>query len=689
MEEYNFRYNETTQSWEQAGEDNSHLPTFNVQSGQWEGSGNPLVPLVNVDVAAPRHQVFSPMLLVPVPVPIPVVPVPSWIPYVPAPLVLPPPQYTNRLATQGSSGELGGEGTKRCGGGDREDVPVSGTGVATPFNVHNVCSSTNSVNLTVATHALPSRKRKLVPVKYPNCITCPLDDCGGIVESSRFREHVGRQHLPPQFNGLGVQDKLHMIRQLIDRTFGEGASFRDTLQLIPNFPEFNFKRDFNMHFEDDFRSSKETAEAIDKFLSFEGIYNLNNPSNIGHISHWSVVLRILMIADQSIRTWFHTLSVPTILSTEISSEIKELIDDMVQLVMVMEEKIDDDDILDIEPGEDFDDNTSDISDSILFSPLRHDVEIVRGVSACCQCPGYADAHFHVFRSRELLKKLGFVLPAVPSFRELMDSLGKCTGETDREELPLRLAIASVCDPHRYNLLLQGNNLELLQGDIRVRIAFGVHPKKVQQVLDPRDRSTFSCNFLRQLRDALTREGVVGFGEIGVDAAVGANLKTQLKHLRLLVVSVKDILVDRSLPIILHLREGPRMSYDHIASGVRKLLCEVLGNEHPVQLHCFKGSKLQMETWAGEFPNVMFSLTAGAMMREPVNSGVADMVANVPLDKLLIETDAPYLNVGGKGLPSTPHSIPGWIGHIAEMRKCCPWALLSGTLENCKRFFRVP
>ena len=72
---------------------------------QWEGSGNPLVN-VNFDVAAPMHRVFSPMLLVPVPVPMPVVPVPSWIPYVPAPLVLPPPQYTNRLATQGSSGGL-------------------------------------------------------------------------------------------------------------------------------------------------------------------------------------------------------------------------------------------------------------------------------------------------------------------------------------------------------------------------------------------------------------------------------------------------------------------------------------------------------------------------------------------------------------------------------------------------------
>ena len=48
--------------------------------------------------------------------------------------------------------------------------------------------------------------------------------------------------------------------------------------------------------------------------------------------------------------------------------------------------IDDNDILDIEPGEDLDDNASEISDSILFSLLRHDEEIVRGVSSCCQCP---------------------------------------------------------------------------------------------------------------------------------------------------------------------------------------------------------------------------------------------------------------------------------------------------------------
>ena len=84
----------------------------------------------------------------------------------------------------------------------------------------------------------------------------------------------------------------------------------------------------------------------------------------------------------------------------------------------------------------------------------------------------------MFRSWEFLKKLGFALPAVPSICELIDSLGRCTREADREELPFELAVASVCDPHRYNLLLQGNNLEQLQGDIRVRKAFGVHPKKV-------------------------------------------------------------------------------------------------------------------------------------------------------------------------------------------------------------------
>ena len=104
-----FRFNPVSASWEQATDDNTHLPTYNTEKEECESSGNPPIN-VNFGVAAPVHQVFGPMLLVPVPVPMPVVPVSSWTPYVPAPLLLPPPQCIHRLATQGSSGEPGRTG---------------------------------------------------------------------------------------------------------------------------------------------------------------------------------------------------------------------------------------------------------------------------------------------------------------------------------------------------------------------------------------------------------------------------------------------------------------------------------------------------------------------------------------------------------------------------------------------------
>ena len=162
-----FRYNQATSSWEQFTDDNSHLPTYNTESEEWESSGNPPIN-VNFGVAVPVHRVFSPMLLVHVPVPMPEVPVSSWTPYVPASLVLPPPQYIYRLATQGSSGEPERKRARRCEGGDKEGLPGSyGAGVITPMN-HSGCASviqisstslSNYVNLTIPTNALSSRKR--------------------------------------------------------------------------------------------------------------------------------------------------------------------------------------------------------------------------------------------------------------------------------------------------------------------------------------------------------------------------------------------------------------------------------------------------------------------------------------------------------------------------------------------------
>ena len=77
----------------------------------------------------------------------------------------------------------------------------------------------------------------------------------------------------------------------------------------------------------------------------------------------------------------------------------------------------------------------------------------------------------------------------------------------------------------------------------------------------------------------------------------------------------------------------------------------------IHLHCFVGSLQEMDNWIVTFPNIMFGISSRSLN----DSLTKETLTKLPLEKMLLENDAPYLH----DLLET--DTPGF-----EEPALCPW-----------------
>ena len=148
-------------------------------------------------------------------------------------------------------------------------------------------------------------------------------------------------------------------------------------------------------------------------------------------------------------------------------------------------------------------------------------------------------------------------------------------------------------------------------------AVGLHPESVDDNYQTQ---------LDTLREQLDRHPWVGIGEVGIDLYWDTSyLEQQKDALRQQVVWA----VERDWPLIIHCRKG----LQHITEVLRPFRDKAKGI-----FHCFSGSVEEAEQIRrlGDF-----RLGIGGVLTFK-NSNLADTLANIPPDRIVLETDAPYL-----------------------------------------------
>jgi len=196
----------------------------------------------------------------------------------------------------------------------------------------------------------------------------------------------------------------------------------------------------------------------------------------------------------------------------------------------------------------------------------------------------------------------------------------------------------------------------------VYAAVGIHPQ---------DSANLPSDWPERLRELLSQPKVVAVGEIGLDYYRDFSPKeTQIKIFREQIIIAKEL----GLPMILH----DRQAHDDI----KQILAEI-GYYRGV-LHCFSGNAAfaQEMTDLGFYISFTGNTTYG-------NKKTDLAVQAVSLDKLMLETDAPFLAPEGKRNETTePANIPLIATKIAELKSLPFETVEAATTQNALTFFHL-
>ena len=164
-------------------------------------------------------------------------------------------------------------------------------------------------------------------------------------------------------------------------------------------------------------------------------------------------------------------------------------------------------------------------------------------------------------------------------------------------------------------------LKLVESYDDVHCTTGIHPCHVQD--DGEDQVTID-----DLINATKHDKVVGIGESGLDYFHRQDTKELQKRLFRMHIQAS---LETDLPLVIHARDAD-------ADIIQILKEEALGKGLRGILHCFSSTRDLMETGLDLGLHISFS---GIITFKRADE-LRDMCKDVPLDRLLVETDAPYL-----------------------------------------------
>lgn len=194
---------------------------------------------------------------------------------------------------------------------------------------------------------------------------------------------------------------------------------------------------------------------------------------------------------------------------------------------------------------------------------------------------------------------------------------------------------------------------------QIYASIGVHPH---------DASKVTAQTYAELRTLATHPKVVAFGEIGLDYHYDFSPREVQREV---FIEQLRLASEVNLPITIHTREA----WDDTMAILRARW------SGPGVMHCFTGDPAQ----AREALDLGFHLSYGGVLTFKTAENVRESARITPDDRLLIETDAPYLApIPHRGKRNEPAMIVETARKLAEVRGSTPDAIAALTASNFDR-----
>ncbi|MFC1617778.1 TatD family hydrolase [Patescibacteria group bacterium] len=179
------------------------------------------------------------------------------------------------------------------------------------------------------------------------------------------------------------------------------------------------------------------------------------------------------------------------------------------------------------------------------------------------------------------------------------------------------------------------------------------------------------NWVEDTKEYAQNEQVVGIGEIGLDYNDMRNTKEeQLQLFR----SQVDIAMELRLPVVLHVRDAFNEVYEIVKD---KKLSGVV--------HCFSGDWQEAQRWL----DLGYLISFTGIITYPKTDSLAEVVKNMPLDRIMLETDAPFLAPQSvRGERCEPAHVKDIAERVAEIRGISVDEVAKQTTLNAEKFFGI-
>ncbi len=246
-------------------------------------------------------------------------------------------------------------------------------------------------------------------------------------------------------------------------------------------------------------------------------------------------------------------------------------------------------------------------------------------------------------------------------------------DKDRDELIIRAKSAGI-----NAMLVTGTNIS----ESKKAVCFSEqYPNYLYSTagVHPHDADNVSDHYLQDIRKLAENNTVKAIGECGLDFNRNFSAPKQQEKVFAEQISLASEL---QLPLFLHQRDAFPAWF--------QLLSPYLNSVPAMVSHCFTGSGDELEQCLSVG---MYIGITGWVCDERRGKSLQELIPSIPLNRLMIETDAPYLTPRTirpkpKSSRNEPSYLPYVVQKLAELYQCSEQEIISASSENAWKVFNL-
>jgi len=249
-------------------------------------------------------------------------------------------------------------------------------------------------------------------------------------------------------------------------------------------------------------------------------------------------------------------------------------------------------------------------------------------------------------------------------------------DKDREQMLARAREHGVCGIINVGLNLESSkaSIKLAHDHPDIFSAVGFHPNEAFRMMD---------SDLSLLAELAQDSRVAAIGEIGLDF-----YRKSSPRQRQLEVFKKQLglAAELGLPVIIHCRQAHEVVLNILTRWLKSISTPASKSPERGVIHCFSGD-LEL---AQRYVELGFLISLPGSITYPSAHTLVKVARELPLDRLLVETDSPFLAPQlYRGRRNEPSYLPLIISKIAEVKEVPAELVAKATAQNTRHLFQLP